>query len=242
MDSRTPEALDFVRRELAPLRDQFSAQEERLFREGRYRDMTKRLLERARRRYGTIVGLLVALQFLPVAYVLFALLIFDLGPLAVVLGFVALFLIFGLVPIRLLVDSRRLYRSAARAWVVALEAEEERLPPGVDPVALADRMDHADRHLFENGRIRELAERLEERGRQGVRFSRIFRFVPLAALALVAVRWVAGIRGEGADTLVLAPVGLAFVAILYAVVRTGRESKEKVRIGSQLSWALDEGA
>ena len=238
MSAISEEGQRYVERELAAHRDRFTEEEERLFRAGRHRELAKVLTDRAQGRYGMTLGLLISLEFVPIAYVVFALLVFDLGPWEIVIGFLALFVLFGLLPARMLRNNHRLRQSATRAWAVAHEAEVGRIPDDVDLIELVDHMDPAHRPLLEQGRLRELADRLKEDGTRGIRFSRVFRTVPLVALIGVVVLGTAFALDDGRDALFMAPLALAFVAILYAVIRSGKESAAKARAGDRLRESL----
>lgn len=227
-----------IERELAPYRDRFTEEEQQLYDAGRYAELATAAMDRAQRRMGMGFGLLIALQFIPIVYVVFALLVFGVGPWGFVAGFLVVALLCAALPVKLLVDSHRIQRAATRAWVAAHHIPLRNLPANVDAVELVNRVDPSDRHLLQEGRLRELADRLTEKGVRGWRFARLYALLPLGGLALTGALGVGVAMENGADALVVAAPVFFFVAVAYKIVWMARDSAAEARVGRELRAGL----
>lgn len=221
--------------ELTELRDRFTEEEERLYGERRYKELAGRLVNRAEQESGKPLAVDLVSAVLPLLVVV-AMLVFDFGVLELVIGLGAVVLLHVAVG-RTFDRAVATERAALRAWTRAVEEERGSIEEVdmAEMAEMAERLDPAERKMLEEGRIEELADRLQEAaGRKSGGGRRIL----YGAMGAVVAGGIAGAMIFGWPVLLLAAPLVASLGFLMHVVHvTDRALEEKASAGKRLREA-----
>ena len=238
----------FVEGELEAHRSRFTGEEAELFRTGEYLELGGRLMERARTRFWVAVAVMLSLKIVPIIFPIIATRVLEFGTPATLGGTVLSGVATIGLPLAAAIRWSRVFRSAARVRLAALESEGGPIVDGIDMTEVVRLMEPQEIRWLEEGRVRQAAERLQARGAN--EYFPLFAgpMMSVLALGLLGVMVMSAwdyMEEAGHNPAVLEATGLLLLLagaagglVFFLVIRPRRAAQETEEAGERILDAI----